>query len=71
MWTFIYDKTALRATQVVKPSVFCVKDKVYADAPQSIQELKKEDSCRYRRIRAPIVRKCNGKFLQKNIVLQT
>ena len=33
-----------------------VKDKVYPDAPQLIQELR-EDSCRYRRNRAPNVRK--------------
>ena len=52
MWTmFISNKTALRGTQVAKSSVFCVKsfqaewflvhvkDKVYTDAPQSIQEL--------------------------------
>ena len=72
---FICNKTALRATQVAKPSVFCVKSpgrvisrsgdyhwpprscdltrldfflwgyvkyKVYADAPQSVQELKEK-----------------------------
>ena len=76
MWTmFICKKTALRATQVAKPSVFCVKsfqaeyfstsdynwpprtcdltpldffhsgyvkNKAYAEAPQSIQELKEK-----------------------------
>ena len=64
IWTkFIYNKTALRATQVAKSSVFWVKsfqaewfletaiaigrrdhlkDKVYADVPQSIQELKEK-----------------------------
>ena len=47
-----------------------VKDKVYADAPESIQELR-EDSCHYRRKRAPNVQKCNGKFHQKSMVLQT
>ena len=64
---FIYNKTALRTTQVAKPSVFCmqsfskrriqldaeimrfntfrlfslgyVKNKVYDDAPQLIQEM--------------------------------
>ena len=35
-----------------------VKDKFYADAPQSFQELKEK----IRRNRAPNVRKCNGKF---------
>ena len=57
MWTmFISNETALRATQVAKSSVFWVKsfqslglfhwayvkDKVYADAPQLIQELKEK-----------------------------
>ena len=46
-----------------------VKDKVYADAPQSIQKLR-EDSCRYRRNKAQNVRTCNGEFHQKRMVLQ-
>ena len=42
-----------------------VKDKVYADDPQSIQELKEK-------IRAVIDKwKCNGKFHEKSMVLQT
>ena len=47
-----------------------VKDKVYAVAPQSIQELK-EDLCRHRRNRASNVQKCNSKCHQKETVLQT
>ena len=47
-----------------------VKDKVYANPPQSIKKLREDSYC-YRWNRAPNVRKCNGKCHQKSMVKVT
>ena len=47
-----------------------VKDKVYADAPQSIQKLKEMIRTVIDEIEPQMFRKCNGKFQQKSMILQ-